>query len=156
MIIQRWQTVALLIAVVMMAIFTFMSLGQVQTESFTYIFTSMGFTAEGIPADGTSGGTSVSTWYFFCLSLLCVIVALIDIFFYKNLSLQIRVCAIEALLIVAAIAVAALLGYMVFDGSSVGWSSAAAAPFIALASTLLARKLMISDRNKLAAADRIR
>lgn len=156
MIIQRWQSVALLITVVMMALFTFMSLGHVQTESFTFNFTSMGFVCEGSPADGTSGGTSVSTWYFFCLSLLSTIVALIDIFLYKNLSLQIKVCAMEALFIVAAIVVAAILGYTVVEGSSVSWSLIAAAPFIALASTLSARKLMLSDRKKLAAADRIR
>ena len=80
MVIQRWQSVLLLVAAVVMGCFTFCSLGQVQTTDFTYNFTSLGFSQEGI----ATGGVDVNyhTWYFFVLSLTTVSLLLIDIFLF--------------------------------------------------------------------------
>lgn len=47
MVIQRWQSVFLLIVTAMMACFTFFSLGQVQMPDFSLEFTTMGFSIEG-------------------------------------------------------------------------------------------------------------
>ena len=52
MVIQRWQSVLLLIAAVVMGCFTFMSLGQVQLPDYTCNFTTLGFDIEGIATDG--------------------------------------------------------------------------------------------------------
>lgn len=157
MVIQRWQSVLLLIAVVMMGLFAFLSLGQVQLEAPTTLnFTSSGFSYEGEPAVGMPSGVLLHTWYFFTLTLLAAILSFIDIFLYKNLTLQIKVGMVLILIIIADIAVAACLGYTAIDGGDVSWSSVAIAPFIALIAVIVAVRCMKSDLRKLAAADRIR
>lgn len=157
MVIQRWQSVLLLIVVVMMGLFAFLSLGQVQLEAPTTLnFTASGFSYEGEPVAGAPSGVLLHTWYFLTLTLLATILALIDIFLYKNLSLQIKVGMVLILIIIADIFVAACLGYTAIDGAVVSWSSVVIAPFIALISAIIAVRCMKNDRRKLAAADRIR
>jgi hypothetical protein len=43
MVIQRWQSVLLLVAAVAMATFSFLSLGQIQLSDYTLNFTTLGF-----------------------------------------------------------------------------------------------------------------
>lgn len=156
MVIQRWQSLLLLIAGVMMACFTFCSLGQVQTTDFTFNFTSLGFTYEGEATEGAPTGTFLSTWYFFTLSVTTVIILILDIFLYKNLDLQKKICLVSVLLIIASTATGACIGYNAIENGEIGWSSVACAPFIALIATLLAYSCMQSDHRKLKAVDRIR
>jgi hypothetical protein len=140
----------------MMACFTFMSLGQVQTTDFSFNFTSLGFTYEGEATDGAPSGTFLHTWYFFTLSLFTAVILLIDIFLYGNLPLQKRVCLIGVLFIIASAACGGVLGYCAVEGGQIGWSSVALAPVLALCATLLAYNRMQSDHKKLKAVDRIR
>lgn len=156
MVIQRWQSLLLLVAAVMMGCFTFFSLGQVTTQDFTFNFTSLGFSYEGEPTDGAPGGTYLSTWYFFAVSLTSAILLLIDIFLYGNLPLQKKVAWIGIIFIVASAAIAASLGYTTISGGTIGWSSVALCPLFALVSVLLALGRIQSDHNKLRSADRIR
>lgn len=155
MVIQRWQSLLLLVVAGVMSCFTFCSIGQVQTYDYTFNFTSLGFSPEGIPSDGDSG-TVIHTWYFFALSLTSVALSLIDIFLYKNLSLQKKVCLITLMFVIASGASACGLGYKGIEGGAIGWSSVALCPFIALAALILAYWRMQSDHNKLKAVDRIR
>lgn len=156
MVIQRWQSLLLLVAAVMMACFTFCSLGQVQTPDYSFDFTSLGFTYEGEATDGAPSGTFLSTWYLFIISLTTTLVVLIDIFLFKNLSLQKKVCLVSVLMIIASAASAACLGYFAIENGVIGWSSVALAPFIALCAVILAYTCMQRDHNKLKAVDRIR
>ena len=156
MVIQRWQSLLLLVAAVMMGCFTFFSIGQVATTDYTFNFTSMGFTYEGEATDGAPSGTFLPTWYFFALSLTSAVLLLIDIFLYGNLRLQKRVAWVSVLLIVASAAVCATLGYTAVEGGSIEWSELVIAPLIALIGTLLAINRIQSDHNKLRAVDRIR
>lgn len=157
MVIQRWQSVLLLVAAVMMGCFTFCSLGQVTTTDYTFNFTSLGFTYEGEATDGAPSGNFLSTWYFFILSLTTTILLLIDIFLFKNLPLQKKVACICDIFIVASGTVAATLGYSAIPGGQIGWSSVAiCCPILALFATILAWGRMQSDYNKLRSADRIR
>lgn len=156
MVIQRWQSVLLLVAAVMMGVFTFCSLGQVSTTDFTFNFTSLGFTYEGEATDGAPTGTYLSTWYFFAVSLTSAVLLLIDIFLYGNLPLQKKVAWIGIIFIIAASSIAASLGYTSIPGGSIGWSSVIICPLLALFATLFALNRIQSDHNKLRSVDRIR
>lgn len=156
MVIQRWQSVLLLIAAVMMGCFSFCSLGQITTTDFTFNFTSLGIFYEGEATEGAPTGTLVSTWYFFAISLTTAILLLIDIFLYKNLTLQKKVAGISLLFTIASAAIGAGIGYCTVENGTIGWSSLALAPFIAIFATILAINRIQSDHNKLKAVDRIR
>ena len=155
MIIQRWQSLLLFISAAVMACFTFFSLGQVTTEDYTFNFTSLGFYSEGTATDG-SEAIEIKTWYFFMLSLTTTVLLLIDIFLFKNLVLQKRVCLVSLLFIVASGAVGGCLGYSCIANGYMGWSSVALCPFIAIVSTILAYNRMCADQRLLKAADRLR
>ena len=156
MVIQRWQTVLLLVAAAMMACFSFMSLGQVTTTDYTFNFTAMGFTYEGIPTDGAPSGYAMHTWSFLCITLLGAILSLAAITLYKNLQTQIRVVLCTVVVVIASICAGGVLGYTAIEGGTISWSSAVITPFVALVALLNAYVCIRSDRNKLRSADRIR
>lgn len=155
MVIQRWQTLLLFVAAAVMACFSFLSLGQITTVDYTFNFTSLGFFEEGQPAMGAEN-IVVHTWYFFILSVTTIVVLLLDIFLFKNLRLQKRVCLVGILFIVADACVAGLLGYCCIEGGSIGWSTVILCPFIALLSSIFAYYRMSADYNLLKSADRLR
>lgn len=155
MVIQRWQSVLLLIAVIMMALFSFMSLGQLQTDMYTFNFTALGFSVEGeYPAELKPEG--ISTWYFFAVSLLTAILPLIAIFCYRNYKLQCRLCLIECLLLACVCIIGASLAYTVVDGAEVQWSSLVCAPFISLITVIMAYNRIVADRRAIDSINRIR
>lgn len=156
MVIQRWQTIFLLITAIMMACFTFMSLGQVQLTDYSLNFTTLGFTYEGIPTDGAISGYYLHTWGFFIVSLMSVILPLINIFLFKNLKLQKNVCLIEIFFLLALLAIGVVYGYYHFETTTVSWSSIIIAPLIAFVADLMAYNRICSDQRLLRAADRIR
>lgn len=156
MVIQRWQSVLLLIVAVMMACFTFLSLGQVQLENYSLNFTTLGFTYEGQPTDGAPSGYYMHTWGFFIVSLLTIILPLINIFLYKNLKLQKNLCIIEVFLMLAILAIGVVYGYYQFSTAYVQWSSIIIAPLLALIANLMAYNRISADARLLKAADRLR
>lgn len=156
MVIQRWQSVLLLITVALMACFSFLSLGQVQTLDFTYNFTCIGFSIEGQPTDGSPHGFQVYTWFLFIVAVMSAILPFIDIFLYRNLPLQKRICLIEILFIVSAICIAGWEGYRGMPGYEVQWSSLALAPFLALILTVMSWSLINRDHRLIKSVDRIR
>ena len=156
MVIQRWQSVLLLCAVVMMACFTFLSLGQVQMPDYTLNFTTIGFDIEGEATDGGPSGYLMYSWPLFCVSLLGTILPAIGIFCYKSLRLQKTLCLMELLVILTAIGVACIYGYTVLEPYSVSWSTLALAPVIAFIAVVMAYRCICSDDRKLKAADRLR
>lgn len=155
MVIQRWQSVLLLIAVVLMALFSFMSLGQIQTAEYTFNVTTLGLCAEGEYASGMKP-ECISTWYFFAVSLLTAILPFIAIFCYKKYRLQTRLCAIETFLLACVIVIGAIIGYTTVDGSTISWSSMVCAPFISLIAVLMANQRIVADNRKIRESDRLR
>lgn len=146
----------LLLAFALMTCFSFLSLGQVQTEMYTYNFSCLGFSIEGEPTDGSMSGFQVYTWYLFIVAVMGAILPFIDIFLYKNLPLQKRVCLIEILFIVAAICIAGFEGYRGIPGYECSWSSLALAPFLSLILMIVAWGLINKDHKLLKSVDRIR
>lgn len=155
MVIQRWQSVLLLIAVVLMGCFTFISLGTIQSPDFTFDFTSCGFYPVGEYTDVQSP-ESISTWYFFAVSLVSAILPLITIFSYKKFRLQERLCLWECLMLACVILIGAILGYTSIDGADVSWSSLVCAPFISLIAVIMAYQRICADHRKIASANRLR
>lgn len=159
MVIQRWQSVLLLVAVVMMGIFTFLSLGQIQLTDYTLNFTTLGFTIEGSESDATTSGYYMHTIPFFIVSLMSALIPAIAIFTYKNmelLRLQMRLCLIDVLFIIATAAMGFYYGYFGVENGDVSWSSLIIALPVALISVIMAYSRIKADRNKILAADRIR
>lgn len=156
MVIQRWQSVLLLIAVVCMGFFTFMSLGQVQLTDYTLNFTTFGFKYEGEAVNGAPTGFLMHTWGLFVVSLLSAIIPFINIFTFKNLQLQKRLCMIEVVILIAVIATAAIYAYTGVDNGSVSWSTMVCAPFLALMADILAFNRIDADDRLLKSADRLR
>ncbi len=156
MVIQRWQSLLLLLAAACMGFFTFMSLGQVQLPDYTLNFTTFGFSYEGESDQLAQTGYLMHTWGFFVVSLLSSILPLINIFTFKNLRLQKRVCIIELLLLIAVISTGAIYGYTGIEGGSVSWSSLICAPFIALVIIVMAYNRINADDKLLKSADRLR
>ena len=157
MVIQRWQSVMLLIAGGMMGIFSFCSLGQIQAEAYTFNVTALGIFREGI-ATASDEATGISTIILFILSLLACILPLIDIFCFKNMNLQKKVAMISALFSIASGVIAAFTasGFASDYQSNVSWSVFICAPLVALIGDIIAYRLISSDQNKLRAADRLR
>lgn len=155
MVIQRWQSVLLLVACVMMACFSFCSLGQVQTADFTFNFTALGFCSEGTPTDGVTP-VCINTWYFFAVSLLSAIISLIAIFCYRNLDFQRRLCLYGELFVIAASVVGGVLGYTAMTNSTIGWSTVIICPLLALICLIWAYRLIGADRNLIRSVDRFR
>ena len=155
MVIQRWQTLLLFIAAAVMACFTFFPIGTVTTPDYTFNLTGLGFYEQGDPSNG-SQPLVIHTWYFFMLSITTIVLLLADIFFYKNLRLQQRICLVALLFIVAESCVAGLLGFRAIEGGEIWWRTTILCPFIAIFATVFAYYRMAQDYALLRAADRLR
>ncbi|MDE6511054.1 MAG: DUF4293 domain-containing protein [Muribaculaceae bacterium] len=158
MVIQRWQSVMLLIAGVMMGIFSFTSLGQIQATDYTFNVTALGICREGL-ATAPDEPTGTSTVVLFILSLLSAILPLIDIFCFRNMPLQKKIALVSGLFAAVAGVIAVFQSSNYASEawqSTVGWSTFICAPAIALIADLLAYRLISGDQKKLRAADRLR
>lgn len=146
----------LLITVALMACFSFLSLGQIQTADYTYNFTCLGFSIEGEPTAGSPHGYQVYTWFLFIVAVMSAILPFINIFMYRNLPAQKRTCLIEIIFIICAICIAGWEGYRGMPGYECQWSSLAMAPFLALILMVMAWNLINKDHKLLRSVDRIR
>lgn len=146
----------LLLTVALMACFTFLSLGQIQTPLYSYNYTCLGFSIEGEPTGGAPSGYQAYTWFLFIVSLMATILPFINIFLFRNLPLQKRLCLIEVLFIVSAICIAGWEGYRGMAPYECQWSTLALAPFISLILMVMAWWMIKRDHNLLRSADRIR
>lgn len=155
MVIQRWQSLLLFIAAAVMACFTFLPIGIVTTQDYTFNLTSLGFYQQGIPTDGQPP-IVVHTWYFFFISITTIVLLLLDIFLFKNIKVQQKVCMVAILFIVAECCVGGLLGFRAIEGGHIFWKTTIICPFIALVSSIFAYYRMAQDYALLKYSDRIR
>lgn len=147
----------LLIAGVMMGIFSFCTLGQIQTPDYSFAISALSISREGV-ATAPGEMTGISTIAGFIVGLLAAVLPLLAIFLFSNTRLQKRVALISVLFAVAA---AFLVGSGVYSfstplGGSVDWNSMVCAPFIAVAAEIAAWRLILGDEKKLRAANRLR
>jgi hypothetical protein len=92
---QRIQTVYLLLIVALTTAMLFLPLAAVQSEGVSYTFDALGLhtvAAQPEPA--------YPVWALFALPVVIALLALLTVFLYKNRILQIRLCIFNAILLV--------------------------------------------------------
>ena len=153
--IQRIQTIYLLLAAALTACTTFLSLGTFSTGTEEFTLRAFGL-------KDAEGATVQSTIYMGILLTLALAVAVVTIFLFKRRLLQIRMCVVEMILLVGAQAMTAIYYYLscrVF--SSVEFQAHSLKlplvfPVIALIFTFLAARAIFRDEMLVRSVDRIR
>ena len=133
MVIQRWQSVLLLLAFNLLGLAFIMPVG----------------TVDGVDIEPSSALP------FMIINITAAILAAIDIFLYRNLPLQIRIASVTLVIAIGA-AIVGALHFMVTDGFGMVVVGGFPLPLIAAIFIWIARSMMVNDRRLLAAADRIR
>ena len=141
MVLQRWQSVFLLLAAIAMAVFTFMPVMGLATDNGVVTFSALGCDQEG-----------VSSMVLLVLDCLSVILLLVTIFKYRDLKLQQRLCKVNILLLVAIIAFIVVM-WLMQRGQVKPWI---VLPFVALFFTMWASGRIKADRKLLSDSERIR
>lgn len=125
MVIQRIQSLFLLIAALLMAAFAFF-----------------------IPLIDTS---------MLVLVILIAVLAIIDIFLYKNLQRQMTVCFVDIIIGLAMlVSIIIQIVRLAKDNLAVNWNWAWVLPVLSIIFLMLAHKAMSRDKKKLRDADRLR
>lgn len=133
MVIQRWQSVFLLLAAIMMGcscILPLASIGELQL---------------------TPGSQPV----YLILNALIAVLSFIAIFLFKNISRQKTVVKINFILIIASIVSAGIMIYITPE-ASIDWTGAPLLVICSLVMTLAAYRRISADENLLKSYDRIR
>lgn len=149
MVIQRIQSVYLLIAVILMAVFAFF-------PALTFELGGREFVYGALEA-GKVGVTHIDP-LMLTLILLIVFLAFIDIFLYKNLQRQMTVCFVD-ILIGLAMLIAICIQWFVIgkrDGVTITCQWYLILPILSIVFLMLAHKAMSNDKKKLRDADRLR
>lgn len=132
MVIQRIQSIYLLLAAICIGVYSFMPFAHSAEATFT--------ACDALPM--------------LIVAILAIVMLLLNIFMYKDLRKQIRVAAINSILVVATTATAIICTLTSLNATlDYAWL---ALPAAALILTLRARRAMIADRNLLSSADRLR
>ncbi len=141
MVIQRIQTVYLLLAAIVTAVFAFVPVINVLNPDgvVEISFNSLHFGA-----------------WTMVLEILIVILAIIAIFKYRDLKTQIRLTNVLMLLIVTLIIVIAIMTWVLHDKLIMQFTPYIVMPFVALILVWLAKKGIKHDKKLLADSERIR
>lgn len=135
MVIQRWQSVLLLISAIFVAL------------------------AGILPYTVTANGVdvcAVQTPVLLCVDILVALLLLIDIFLYRNLRYQMKVTRLALGLIVVLEAAIAAYTCAGLEGATISIIGGIVMPVLALISSFVALRLMHRDYRLLRSADRLR
>lgn len=135
MVIQRWQSVLLLISAIFVAL------------------------AGILPCAVTANGVdvcAVQTPVLLCVDILVALLLLIDIFLYRNLRYQMKVTRLALGLIVVLEAAIAAYTCAGLEGATISIIGGIVMPVLALISAFVALRLMHRDYRLLRSADRLR
>ena len=139
MVIQRWQTLFLLIAVILMCIFC--------------------CTPYAINTAAESGATEIfakDSLVFLLINIVIAVLLFISIFLFKNLELQIRVTLISIVLIAASIVTCGFILYGAMLDAEIIWTGGVLLLVAALVCALCARSRMKKGLRLLRSYDRLR
>lgn len=135
MVIQRWQSVLLLISAIFVAL--------------------AGILPYAVTANGVDV-CAVQTPVLLCVDILVALLLLIDIFLYRNLRYQMKVTRLALGLIVVLEAAIAAYTCAGLEGATISIIGGIVMPVLALISTFVALRLMHRDYRLLRSADRLR
>ncbi len=149
MVIQRIQSVYLLIAVILMVVFAFF-------PALTFELGGRNFVYGALEA-GKVGVTHIDP-LMLTLVILISLIALMDIFLYRNLQRQMTVCFVD---IIIAIAMLVAIGIVAIvqsrrEGIIITAQWSLIFPVLSIVMLMLAHKAMSNDKKKLLDADRLR
>ena len=149
MVIQRIQSVYLLIAVILMVVFAFF-------PALTFELGGRQFVYGALEA-GKVGVTHIDP-LMLMLVVLISLLAFIDIFLFKNLQRQMTVCFVDIIIGLAMLVAIGIQAFVVGgrEGVVVTWQWYLALPVLSLIFLMLAHKAMSNDKKKLRDADRLR
>ena len=149
MVIQRIQTVYLLIAVILMAVFAFFPALSFELGGREFVY--------GALEAGKVGVTHIDPLMLTLVLLICFL-AFIDIFLYKNLQRQMTVCFVDIIIGIAMLIAICIQAFYVGnrDGWTVTWHWAVLLPVLAIIMLMLAHKSMSNDKKALRDSDRLR
>ncbi|MBR7013069.1 MAG: DUF4293 domain-containing protein [Muribaculaceae bacterium] len=149
MVIQRIQSVYLLIAIILMVVFAFFPALSFELADKTVLY--------GALETGRAGNMHFNP---LLLTLICLIsfLALIDIFLYKNLQRQMTVCFVDIIIGLAMLIAICVQAFVVGnrEGWTVVWQWYVLLPVLSIIFLMLAHKSMSNDKKKLRDADRLR
>ena len=135
MVIQRWQSVLLLISAIFVAL--------------------AGILPYAVTANGVDV-CAVQTPVLLCVDILVALLLLIDIFLYRNLRYQMKVTRLALGLIVVLEAAIAAYTCAGLEGATIFIIGGIVMPVLALISAFAALRLMLRDYRLLRSADRLR
>ncbi|MCM1066473.1 MAG: DUF4293 domain-containing protein [Muribaculaceae bacterium] len=141
MVIQRWQSLLLLIAVVLMCVFCATPYAHVAA------------------ADAAASPTPVFVYeapVFLIINIVIAVLLFIAIFLYKNLRRQMTVTLISMVLICASAVTAGFMLYTGMPDAELEWAGGVLLLIVALVCALAAYRFMRKDRNLLRSYDRLR
>lgn len=167
--IQRIQTIYLLLAAALMATFLFCPIAQFTTPDGIYSFTSQGVStvmAEPTAATPAETGATIAqtsvftpTWGILALGAVIAVLSVVAIFLYKNRPTQARICMINAFFLVTFYIIIFLSGYTFREelaATATSWSAYIIMPFVALVLDILAYRAINKDERLVRSLDRIR
>lgn len=152
--IQRLQSVYLFLAAALVATCMFMPLVTIITPEETVTLSAVGAYTLGEEAR-----LLFSVWPLTIVAALAALLALVDIFLFRNRPLQMRVCNFIALLLIAFYVIAGIYLYNLsldLDGESLQWQAALTMPVVALALNYIAWRRIRADERLVRSADRLR
>ncbi len=149
MVIQRIQSIYLLIAVILMVVFAFFPALTFELADKTVLY--------GALESGRAGSLHVNP-LLITLIILISLLALIDIFLFKNLQRQMTVCFVDIIIGLAMLVAICIQAFVVGnrEGWAVNWQWYMLLPVLSIIFLMLAHKSMSNDKKKLRDADRLR
>ena len=151
MVIQRIQSLYLLIAVILMVVFAFFPALTFELADKTVLY--------GALETGRAGNLHIDP-LLIMLIILIVFLAVVDIFLYKNLQRQMTVCFVDIIIGLAMLVAICVTGFKGYVGAheewTVTWQWYLLLPILAIIFLMMAHKAMSRDKKKLRDADRLR
>ena len=149
MVIQRIQSIYLLIAVILMVVFAFFPALTFELADKTVLY--------GALESGRAGSLHVNP-LLITLIILISLLALIDIFLFKNLQRQMTVCFVDIIIGLAMLVAICIHAFVVGnrEGWAVNWQWYMLLPVLSIIFLMLAHKSMANDKKKLRDSDRLR
>jgi hypothetical protein len=150
---QRIQTVYLVLIVAAMTAVLFLPLAVVQTEGASYVFDVWGLHTVATPPE-----PACPVWALFALPVMTVLLALLTVFCYKNRARQIRLCVFNAVLLAGFYGVFAffLWNMSAQPGFHFNVRFALALPFVSLILDYLAIRNIGADEKLVRSLNRLR
>lgn len=151
MVIQRIQSVYLLIAVILMVVFAFFPALTFELGGRQFVYGAL-----------EAGKVGVTHTHISPLMLMLVVLisllALIDIFLFKNLQRQMTVCFVDIIIGLAMLVAICIQAFYLYskDGVTLTWQWYLLLPILSIVFLMLAHKAMSRDKKMLRDSDRLR